>query len=85
MTISIKACPLCAKFANVDMVKAFIKVNGVDVPYKIVDRRPGDLATCYADPAKSAEILGWKAENGLEDMVRDAWNWQSKNPNGFDN
>ena len=70
-------------YSVLDMVKAFIKVNGVDVPYKIVDRRPGDLATCYADPAKSAEVLGWKAENGLEDMVRDAWNWQSKNPNGF--
>ena len=70
-------------YSVLDMVKAFIKVNGVDVPYKIVDRRPGDLATCYADPAKSAAILGWKAENGLEDMVRDAWNWQSKNPNGF--
>ena len=70
-------------YSVLDMVKAFIKVNGVDVPYKIVDRRPGDLATCYADPAKSAEILGWKAENGLEDMVRDAWNWQSKNPQGF--
>ncbi|MBQ7801402.1 MAG: UDP-glucose 4-epimerase GalE [Oscillospiraceae bacterium] len=70
-------------YSVLDMVKAFIKVNGVDVPYKIVDRRPGDLATCYADPAKSAEVLGWKAQYGLEDMVRDAWNWQSKNPKGF--
>ena len=70
-------------YSVLDMVKAFIKVNGVDVPYKIVDRRPGDLATCYADPAKSAEVLGWKAEHNLEDMVRDTWNWQSKNPKGF--
>jgi len=72
-------------YSVLDMVNAFVKVNNVAVPYKIVDRRPGDLATCYADPAKSAEVLGWKAENGLEDMVRDAWNWQSKNPNGYDN
>ena len=71
-------------YSVLDMVKAFIKVNGVDVPYKIVDRRPGDLATCYADPAKSAEVLGWKAEHNLEDMVRDSWNWQSKNPKGYE-
>ncbi|MBQ9149078.1 MAG: UDP-glucose 4-epimerase GalE, partial [Oscillospiraceae bacterium] len=70
-------------YSVLDMVKAFVKVNNVPVPYKIVDRRPGDLATCYADPAKSAAVLGWKAENGLEEMVRDSWNWQSKNPNGF--
>ena len=50
----------------------------------IVDRRPGDIATCYADPAKSAEILHWKAELGLQDMCRDSWNWQSKNPKGFE-
>jgi UDP-glucose 4-epimerase len=65
------------------MVNAFQKVNGVPVPYKIVDRRPGDLAVCYAEPTKSAEVLGWKAQHGLEDMVRDAWNWQSKNPQGY--
>ncbi len=70
-------------YSVLDMVKAFISANGVDVPYKIVDSRPGDLATCYADPAKSAEILGWKAEKNLQDMCRDSWNWQSKNPNGF--
>ena len=70
-------------YSVLDMVNAFVKVNGVDVPYKIVDRRPGDLATCYAEPGKSAEILGWKAENNLEDMVRDTWNWQSQNPNGY--
>ena len=71
-------------YSVLDMVKAFIKVNGVDVPYKIVDRRPGDLGTCYADPAKSAEVLGWKATHNLEDMVRDAWNWQSNNPKGYE-
>ena len=70
-------------YSVLDMVKAFETANGVPVPYKIVDRRPGDLATCYADPTKSAQILGWKAERNLEDMCRDTWNWQSKNPMGF--
>ncbi len=70
-------------YSVLDMVKAFVEVNGVDVPYEIVDRRPGDIATCYADPAKSAEKLGWKAEKTLQDMCRDSWNWQSKNPKGY--
>ena len=70
-------------YSVLDMVKAFNAANGIDLPYKIVDRRPGDLAVCYADPAKSAEKLGWKAEKDLTDMCRDSWNWQSKNPNGF--
>ncbi len=70
-------------YSVLDMVNAFEKVNGVSVPYKIVGRRPGDLATCYAHPAKSAEQLGWIAEKTLEDMVRDSWNWQKNNPNGF--
>ena len=70
-------------YSVLDMVNAFVEANGVAVPYQIVDRRPGDLATCYADPAKSAEKLGWKAEKNLQDMVRDSWNWQSKNPQGY--
>ena len=70
-------------YSVLDMVKTFQEVNNVPVPYAIVDRRPGDLATCYADPSKSAEILGWKAEKTLADMCRDSWNWQSKNPMGF--
>ena len=70
-------------YSVLDMVKAFEEANGVAVPYKIVDRRPGDLATCYADPAKSAEKLGWKAEKTLVDMCRDTWRWQSQNPMGF--
>jgi len=70
-------------YSVLDMVKAFETANNLTLPYKIVDRRPGDLATCYADPTKSAEVLGWKAEKNLQDMVRDSWNWQSKNPNGF--
>ena len=66
------------------MVHAFEKANGVAVPYKIVERRPGDIAACYADATKSREKLGWQAEKTLEDMCRDSWNWQSKNPNGYD-
>ena len=66
-----------------DMVKAFNTANGLDLPYKIVERRPGDIATCYADPSKSEQVLGWKAEKNLNDMVRDSWNWQSKNPMGY--
>jgi UDP-glucose 4-epimerase len=53
------------------------------VPYKIVERRPGDIATCYADATKAKEILGWQAEYGMVDMCRDADNWQTKNPNGY--
>ena len=70
-------------YSVLDMVKTFQSVNEVPVPYQIVDRRPGDLATCYADPAKSAEILGWKAEKTLADMCQDSWRWQSQNPKGF--
>ena len=70
-------------YSVLDMVNSFVSVNHVAVPYQIVDRRPGDIATCYADPAKSAEKLGWKAEKTLDDMCRDSWNWQSKNPMGY--
>ena len=62
-------------YSVLDMVKSFEKVNGVKVPYKIVDRRPGDIATCYADPTKAHKILGWEAELGLEDMMRDSYNF----------
>ena len=71
-------------YSVLDMVHAFIEVNRVPVPYEIAPRRPGDLAVCYADPGKSARVLGWKAERNLQDMCRDSWNWQSKNPMGYD-
>ena len=71
-------------YSVLDMVKAFRSVNNVELPYVITDRRPGDIATCYADPAKSAELLGWKAEHTLDDMCRDSWNWQKKNPMGYE-
>ena len=70
-------------YSVLDMVNAFEEANGVKVPYEIVARRPGDLATCYADPAKSAQVLGWKAEKNLVDMCRDSWRWQSQNPMGY--
>ena len=70
-------------YSVLDMVHAFEKVTGKKVPYRIAPRRPGDLATVYASPDKSAEELGWKAEYGLEDMCRDTWAWQSKNPMGY--
>ena len=66
-----------------DMVHAFNDANGLNIPYKIAERRPGDIATCYADPTKSEQALGWKAEKNLQDMVRDSWNWQNKNPMGY--
>ena len=70
-------------YSVLDMVKSFESVNGVAVPYVITERRPGDLGTCYADPAKSAQKLGWKAEKTLDDMCRDAWRWQKNNPMGY--
>lgn len=66
-----------------ELVQAFEKVNGVPVPYKIVERRPGDVATCYANADKALEELNWKTEKSIEDMCRDTWNWQSNNPNGY--
>ena len=70
-------------YSVLDMVNTFQEVNGVKVPYEVVPRRPGDIATCYADPAKSERVLGWKATHTLADMCRDSWNWQSKNPMGY--
>ena len=70
-------------YSVLDMVNAFVKANNVAVPYQIVDRRPGDLDECYADPSKSERMLHWRAEKSLEDMCRDSWNWQSKNPMGY--
>ena len=60
-------------YSVLDLINSFEKVNGVKVPYKIVDRRPGDIASCYADPSKAYEVLGWKAEYGVEEMVRDSY------------
>ncbi len=71
-------------YSVLDMVNAFIKENGVDIPYVIAPRRPGDIAACYANPERAKHVLGWEAEYTLLDMVRDSWNWQKNNPNGYD-
>jgi UDP-glucose 4-epimerase len=65
-------------YSVLDMIGAFEGATGVKVPYKIAPRRPGDVAACYADPARAATLLGWRATRGIEDMCRDAWRWQSK-------
>lgn len=70
-------------YSVLDMVNAFCLVNGVAVPYTIAPRRPGDIASCYAEPGKAKVLLGWQAEKTLEDMVRDSWRWQQANPNGY--
>ena len=70
-------------YSVLDIVKTFEKVNGIKVPYVLAPRRPGDVAACYADPKKAAEVLHWKAEKNLEDMCRDSWRWQKNNPNGY--
>ena len=70
-------------YSVLDMVKAFEKASGKNIPYKIVDRRPGDIATCYADPALAVKKLDWKVEYELDEMCEDTWRWQSMNPNGY--
>ena len=70
-------------YSVLDMVKAFERVNGVKVPYSIKPRRAGDIATCYCDPSKAKAELGWEARYGIEEMVRDSWNWQRGNPEGY--
>lgn len=70
-------------YSVLDVVKAFEKASGRTVAYKIVDRRPGDIATCFSDPSKAKEELGWVATRGIDEMCEDSWRWQSMNPNGF--
>ena len=70
-------------YSVLDMVKAFSKALGREIPYKIVDRRPGDIPTCYASPAYAKELIGFEAKRNLDDMCRDALNWQMKNPDGY--
>ncbi|HIT34065.1 MAG TPA: UDP-glucose 4-epimerase GalE [Candidatus Faecousia intestinigallinarum] len=70
-------------YSVLDIVNTFAAVNQIPIPYQITARRPGDVAVCYADPAKSAEKLGWRAEKTLADMCRDSWRWQRRNPMGY--
>lgn len=67
-----------------EMVRAYERASGRAVPYRIVDRRPGDVAECYADPGLARELLGWQAEYGIDRMCADSWRWQSGNPEGYD-
>jgi UDP-glucose 4-epimerase len=71
-------------YSVLELVSAFEKVTGIKIPYKIVDRRSGDVAICYADPTKAKEELGWVAMRGIEEMCRDACRWQASNPNGYE-
>ncbi|MCC6109555.1 MAG: UDP-glucose 4-epimerase GalE [Denitrobacterium sp.] len=71
-------------YSVLDVVKAFEKATGKKVPYQIKPRRAGDIATCYASADKAKRDLGWEAEFGIEEMCRDSWNWQMKNPNGYE-
>jgi UDP-glucose 4-epimerase len=70
-------------YSVLDIVRGFEQASGRAVPYKIAPRRPGDIASCYADPQRAVTLLGWRAERGIGVMCADAWRWQSGNPNGY--
>ena len=70
-------------YSVLEVVEAFKKASGIDIPYVIKDRRPGDIATCYAEPSFAFKELGWKATKNIEDMCKDTWRWQKNNPNGY--
>ncbi len=70
-------------YSVLDMVNAFEQANDIKVPYKLVERRPGDIAVCYSNPQKALEQLGWKTQYDLTQMMKDTWNWQKNNPNGY--
>ncbi|SDW84594.1 UDP-galactose 4-epimerase [Marinococcus luteus] len=70
-------------YSVLDLVEAFEKASGKEVPYEIRDRRPGDIAVCYADPSKARNELGWTAQKGVEDMCEDSWRWIKHNPDGY--
>jgi len=72
-----------AGYSVLELIKAFERVSGVEIPYEITKRREGDVARIYADATKAGELLGWKAENALEEMCADSWRWQRKNPDGY--
>ena len=70
-------------FSVLQMIEAFSKACGKQIPYAIKPRRPGDIAECYADAALAKKELGWEAERGIDEMCEDSWRWQSNNPNGY--
>ncbi|MFC5446811.1 UDP-glucose 4-epimerase GalE [Paenibacillus aestuarii] len=71
-------------YSVLELIETFEEVSGRKIPYTIVDRRPGDVAICYADPTKAKDELGWAAQRGIEEMCIDAWRWQINNPNGYE-
>lgn len=71
-------------YSVLDVVKAFEKASGIKINYRIAPRRAGDVACCYADATKAKEVLGWQAQNDIDDMCADSWRWQSQNPNGLE-
>mgnify|MGYP001162040113 CR=1 FL=1 len=71
-------------YSVLEVIKAFEAASGRAIAHQVVDRRPGDVAACYADPAAAEQLLGWKAQRGLREMCEDSWRWQSRNPNGFE-
>ena len=71
-------------YSVLDIVKNFEDATGVAIPYSIKERRPGDIATCYADASLAHEELGWDAQYGIKEMCEDSWRWQSSNPNGYE-
>lgn len=70
-------------YSVLDMVKAFETASGKSVPYEIANRRPGDIAACWANPTSAHDILGWRAQRGMQEICEDAWRWQSLNPAGY--
>jgi len=70
-------------YSVLEMIKVFEKVSGKNVPYQMVERRAGDIATCFADPSYAKKILAWEAKKGIDVMCEDIWRWQSKNPDGY--
>jgi UDP-glucose 4-epimerase len=70
-------------YSVLEMIAAFEAASGRTIPYRIVERRPGDIAACYTDPSKAERELGWRAQRGLKEMCADTWRWQVKNPNGY--
>ena len=70
-------------YSVLDMVRAFETASGRSIPYRLVDRRPGDISSCYADPALAEAVLGWRATRGIEEMCSDTWRWQAANPGGL--
>ena len=71
-------------YSVLDVVQAYARASGRAIPYRVVARRPGDVAACYADPARARQLLGWQARHDLDRMCADSWRWQQLNPNGFE-